>query len=133
MLIAERDKIIEILKNARNIAIVGISKDEGRASYQIAKKLGKYNLFFVNPKYANEEILGRKVYSSLKEIKDKIDIVDVFRNKLYAEEVIKEAIEARAKVVWFQPGSENLEIIEKYRDEIDIIFNACIGVINGFI
>lgn len=133
MIIGERDKIIEILRNARNVAIVGISKDEERASYQIAKKLKEYNLFFVNPKYANDEILGRKVYSSIKEINEAIDIVDVFRNKLYAEEVIKEAIEARAKVIWFQPGSENLEIIKKYKDEIDIIFNACIGVINDFI
>ncbi len=133
MIIGEGDKIIEILRNARNVAIVGISKDEERASYQIAKKLKEYNLFFVNPKYANDEILGRKVYSSIKEINEAIDIVDVFRNKLYAEEVIKEAIEARAKVIWFQPGSENLEIIKKYKDEIDIIFNACIGVINDFI
>ncbi|MEM2935343.1 MAG: CoA-binding protein [Candidatus Thermoplasmatota archaeon] len=90
-------------------------------------------IYFLNPKYANETILGRKVYSSLKEINEEIDIVDVFRNKTYAEEVIKEAIEVKAKYIWFQPGSENIEIIEKYKDKIDIIFNACIGVINNFI
>ncbi|MBC7128245.1 MAG: CoA-binding protein [Thermoplasmatales archaeon] len=133
MIIKEFDKIIEILKNAKNIAIVGISKNEERASYQIAKKLDKHNLFLVNPKYANEEILGRKVYSSLKEINEEIDIVDVFRNRDYAEEVLREAIEIKAKFIWFQPGSENIEAIEKYKDRIDIIFNACIGVINNFI
>lgn len=50
-----------------------------------------YNLFLVNPNYANEEILGRKVYSSLKEI--------------------KEALNVKAKYIWFQPGSENIEAL----------------------
>lgn len=131
MLITQPDEIIEIARKAKNVAIVGISKNKERASYQIAEQLtNKYNLFLVNPKYANEKILGKKVFSSLKEIKEKIDIVDVFRNPKFIEEIIKEAIEVEASVVWLQPGAENIEIIEKYKDKIDIIYNSCLGVVS---
>ena len=131
MLITEPDKIMEIAKNARNVAVVGISKNKERASYQIAEQIkDKYNLFLVNPKYAGEEILGKKVFSSLKEIKEKIDIVDVFRNPKYIEEIIKDAIEIKADTIWLQPGSENMEVIEKYKDQIDIIYNSCWGVVS---
>jgi len=131
MLITEPNKILEIAKNARNVAIVGISKNKERASYQIAEQIkDKYNLFLVNPKYAGEEILGKKVFSSLKEIEERIDIVDVFRNPKYIEEIIKDAIEIKADTIWLQPGSENMEVIEKYKDQIDIIYNSCLGVVS---
>lgn len=134
MLITKPEEIIKIASNAKNVAIVGISKNTERASYKIAEQTrDKYNLFLVNPKYAEEKILNKNVYSSLKEIKEKIDIVDVFRNPEYVEPIIKDAIEIKAKVIWFQPGSENLDIIEKYKDKIDIIFNSCLGVVSNMI
>jgi len=125
---------MEIARKAKNVAVVGISKNKERASYQIAEQIkDKYNLFLVNPKYAGEEILGKKVYSSLKEIEEKIDIVDVFRNPNFIEEIIKDAIDIKAGVVWLQPGSENMEVIEKYKDKINIIYNSCLGVISKMI
>ncbi|HHF56429.1 MAG TPA: CoA-binding protein, partial [Thermoplasmatales archaeon] len=64
---------------------------------------------------------------------EKIDIVDVFRNPKFIEEIIKEAIEIKAGVVWLQPGSENMEVIEKYKDKIDIIYNSCLGVVSRMV
>lgn len=134
MLITEQERIMEIAKNAENIAIVGISKNEQRASYQIAKQIkDKYNLFLVNPKYAGEKIFGIEVLDSLLKIRERIDIVDVFRNPAHIEKIIKDAIEIKASVVWLQPGSENMEIIEKYRNKIDIIYNSCLGVVSGMV
>lgn len=134
MLIENDDEILEIAKKARNVAIVGISENKERASYQISQQIKeKYNLFLVNPKYYEKEILGKKVYASLKDIKDKIDIVDVFRNPKFIEEIIKEAVEINAGVAWLQPGSENMEIIEKYKDRIDIIYNRCLGVVSKMV
>jgi len=131
MLITDSKQIIEIARKAKNVAVVGISKNKERASYQIAEQIkGKYNLFLVNPKYAGERILGKKVYPSLKEVEEKIDIVDVFRNPNFIEDIIKDAIDIKAEVVWLQPGSENMEIIEKYKDKIDIIYNSCLGIIS---
>ncbi len=134
MIITDANKILEIAKKARNVAVVGISKNKERASYQIANQIkDQYNLFLVNPKYAGEEILGIKVLPSLKDIKEKIDIVDVFRNPNFIEEIIRDAIDIKASVVWLQPGSENIEVIEKYKDEIDIIYNSCLGVVSSMV
>ena len=131
MLIKEPEKILEVAKQARNVAVVGISRNKERASYEIAEQImGKYNLFLVNPKYAGEEILGKKVLPSLKDIGEHIDIVDVFRNPNFVEEIVREAVEINADVIWFQPGSENMEVIEKYKDRIDIIYNSCLGVVS---
>lgn len=130
MLVTDADKIMEIVRNAKNIAIVGISKNVERASYQIANEIkDKYKLFLVNPKYKGEEIFGMKVLGSLKEINENIDIVDVFRNPAYIEPIIKEAIDIKARYVWLQPGSENMDVVEKYKDKIDIIMNSCLGVV----
>ncbi len=134
MLITEPEKILEVARQARNVAVVGISKNKERASYEIAEQImNRYNLFLVNPKYAGEEILGKIVLSSMKEIKESIDIVDVFRNPNFVEEIVKEAIEVNARVIWFQPGSENMEVIEKYKERIDIIYNSCLGVVSKMI
>jgi len=134
MLITEPEKILEVAKQAKNVAVVGISKNKERASYEIAEQImNRYNLFLVNPKYAGEKILGKNVLSSMKEIKESIDIVDVFRNPNFVEEIVKEAIEVNARVIWFQPGSENMEVIEKYKERIDIIYNSCLGVVSKMI
>ncbi|KAA0013977.1 MAG: CoA-binding protein [Thermoplasmata archaeon] len=134
MLIKNPEEIIRIAKNARNVAVVGISKNEERASYQIAKQIkDRYNLFLVNPKYAGEEIFGIKVIDSLLRIKERVDIVDVFRNPLYIEEIIKDAIKIKAGVIWLQPGSENIKVIEKYKEKINIIYDSCLGVVSKMI
>jgi len=134
MLIENDDDILEIAKKARNVAVVGISENKERASYQISKQIKeKYNLFLVNPKYYGKEILGKKVYASLKDIKERIDIVDVFRNPKFIEEIVKDAINVGAGVIWLQPGSENMEIIEKYKDKIDIIYNSCLGIVSKMV
>lgn len=129
MLIKSFEKIKDIVSNAENVAVVGISPNKKRTSYTIANQIkDKYTLFFVNPKYAGEKILGNTVFSSLSDINTKIDIVDVFRNPLYIEPIIKDAISIGAKTIWFQPGSENSEIISRYKDKIDIIQEACLGI-----
>ena len=130
MLITEAEKIIEVAKKAKNVAVVGISKNKERASYEIAEQImDRYNLFLVNPRYAGEEILEKVVLPSLKDIEEPIDIVDVFRNPNFVEEIMKEAVDVNARIIWFQPGSENMEVIEKYKDKIDIIYNSCLGVV----
>ncbi len=130
------DEAFETLKNAKVVAVVGISPKPERPSYYTTEKVvkkGKHKVYLVNPRYAGQEIFGIKVLSSLKEVPEPIDIVNVFRNPAHAEGVIKEALEVGAKCVWFQPGAENPEVIEKYRDRIKIIYNACIGVEAGYL
>jgi len=134
MLLTDADEIVERAKNAQTVAVVGISRNPERASYQIADQIrDRYTLLLVNPKYAGETILGTMVYSSLHEIKMHVDIVDVFRNPQFIEPIIKDAIAIGAGAVWLQPGSENMEIVEKYKDKIDIIYQSCLGVVSRMI
>lgn len=131
-----QDEAFKVLSSARTVAVVGISPDPNRPSYYVVERLlskGMHKVYFVNPKYANQEILGIKVLASLKEVPESVDIVNVFRNPAHIEPIVQEALQIGARCVWLQPGCENLEIIEKYRDKIHIIWNACIGVEAGYL
>jgi predicted CoA-binding protein len=131
-----QDEAFKVLSSARTIAVVGISPDPDRPSYYVSERVlskGMHKVYFINPKYANQEILGIKVLASLKEVPESIDIVNVFRNPAHIEPIVREAIDIGVKCVWLQPGCENPEIIEKYKDKIHIIWNACIGVEAGYL
>jgi predicted CoA-binding protein len=98
------------LRRVKNLAIVGVSNNPERASFQVAKYLkdhSDYNLFFVNPNL--DSIFGEKVYSSLKEIPASIDLVDIFRKPQDVLPILFEAIEIKAKVFWMQLGIKNAE------------------------
>jgi hypothetical protein len=127
---------LEVLKNAKTVAVMGISPDPERPSYYVSERVvnkGMHKVYFVNPRYAGQEILGIKVLSSLDEVPEPIDIVNVFRNPAHIEPIFEEAIKVGAKCVWLQPGCENMEVIEKYKDKIKIVWNACIGVEAGYL
>lgn len=92
----------DLLRNARTIAVVGISSDPTRASYDVARYLigAGYNVYLVNP--TEREVLGKLVYDRLQDVPEHIDIVDVFRRPEFIPEVVADAIEAGAGAVWTQ-------------------------------
>ena len=103
-----------LLEGAKNVAIVGISNKEDRASYQVAKWLqtnSHFTLFFVNP--VIDEVLGQKTYASLADIAEQIDIVDVFRKSEDCPATLDKAIAAGAKSIWLQLGISNDEVAER--------------------
>ncbi|MBR7048143.1 MAG: CoA-binding protein [Campylobacter sp.] len=121
--------IEEILKNAKNIAIAGLSPDEEKDSNRVAKYLISQNLniFPIYPKF--DEILGRKVYRNLKEISDKIDIVVMFRKGEFANELISDVIAQGAKTLWLQLGIFNDEAGKIAENNgINFVQNKCIMV-----
>jgi len=96
---------LNFMQSAKNVAIVGASDNPARASYFVSTYLlsaSHFKLFFVNPKL--NEILGQKVYKSLAEIEEPIDIVDVFRKAADIPGVLDEAIAIKAKTFWMQLG-----------------------------
>jgi uncharacterized protein len=96
---------LSFMQNAKNVAIVGASDNPSRASYFVATYLlsaAHFKLFFINPKL--DEILGQKVYKSLADIEEPIDIVDVFRKPADISGVMDEAITIKAKTFWMQLG-----------------------------
>src|SRR5262249_58753560 len=93
-----------ILERVRTIAMVGASSNWNRPSYFVMKYLqGKgYRVIPVNPGIAGQELLGEKVYGSLRDIPDQIDMVDVFRPAREARAIVDDASELGAGVVWMQ-------------------------------
>src|SRR6202012_6151092 len=104
-------KIRNILSTVRTIALVGASSNWNRPSYFVMKYLqGKgYRVIPVNPSNAGHELLGEKVYASLRDIPDPVDMVDMFRPASEAVGVVQDAIAIGAPVVWMQLGIRNDE------------------------
>jgi len=93
-----------ILGDARTVAVVGLSANPLRDSFEIAEYLQSkgYKIIPVNP---NEtEILGETCYPSLLEIPEEVDVVDVFRRARYTPEIAEQAVAIGAKVLWLQDG-----------------------------
>ena len=104
MLVTDNNHLKELLKNTKNIAIVGASSNPERDSFKVMKYLIEqgYKIFPVNPKEIN--ILGRNCYQNLTLIEEKIDMVDIFRAKEFVFDLTKEAIEINANIIWMQEG-----------------------------
>ena len=96
-----------LLSSTKTIALVGASPDPQRASHAVMHYMldRGYRVIPVNPK--EKEILGQKVYPSLREIPEPVDMVDVFRNAEAAGPVCDEAIAIGAKSIWLQLGVIN--------------------------
>ena len=119
-----------IINTSKNIAIVGASSNTSKASFLVLTYLvgsTNYNLYPTNPN--EEEILGLKVYKSLKDIKDPIDVVVAFRRADALDELLDEALEIKAKVFWMQLGITNDEVAEKGTQKgIKVVQNRCIKI-----
>ena len=120
------DEQIKKILSLKNVAVVGMSKNSGKAAHYVPKYLSDngYNITPVNP--TAEEILNKKCYSEVSQIESQIDIVDVFRPSEDVMPVIREAIKIKPKVIWLQEGIHNEEAEELARKKgIDVVFNRC--------
>lgn len=121
-----KDEKIRGIYDLKNIAVVGLSKDREKPSHRVAAYLmtKKYRIIPVNP--TAERILGKKVYKSLLEIEEPIDIVDIFRPSEDVMPIVEQAIEKKAKVVWMQEGIVNEEAAEMARKAgMEVVMNRC--------
>src|SRR5215469_11754743 len=117
-----------ILQRVKTIAMVGASSNWNRPSYFVMKYLqGKgYRVIPVNPGIAGQELLGEKVYASLRDIPEPVDMVDVFRAAREAPAIVDDAIAIDAKVVWMQLGIRNDEAAAKAEAAgLEVIMNRC--------
>ena len=120
--------IKEILSKYKKIAMVGVSNDPTKASTIVMKYMQKYGfkVYPVNPKAEGQKILGEDVCGKITDIKDKVDIVNVFRPSKEAFVIAKDTINIKAKVLWLQLGIKNLEakkLVEQKK--IEYIENRC--------
>lgn len=121
-------EIKTILQQVKSIALVGASDKPHRASYGVMAYLlaQGYQVIPVSPKLAGQKLLEQKVYATLADIPQPIDMVDVFRNSEAAYGVAEEAIAIKAKVLWLQLGVINEEA-EKLATEagLKVVMDRC--------
>ena len=100
------NNIKAILSKYKSIAMIGVSNDPTKASTIVMKYMQNYGykVYPVNPSASGQKILGEKVFSKITEIKEPIDIVDVFRPSKEALEIAEDTIKIGAKVLWLQLG-----------------------------
>lgn len=123
------DEIGSILHNAKTIAVVGLSDNPARTSYQISEAMQQagYQIIPVNPKV--QEVLGEKAYASLTEIKEDIDIINVFRRSEFLPAIAEEAVKTNCKVLWAQQGVQSEEAYKILKEhEHTVIMDLCIKV-----
>ncbi len=120
--------IKEILSKYKSIAMIGVSNDPTKPSTIVMKYMQKYGfkVFPVNPKAKGQKILGEKVFEKITDIKDKVDIVNVFRPSKEALDIAKDTVSIKAKVLWLQLGirsEEAKKIVEE--NKIEYVEDKC--------
>ena len=121
-------EIKNILSTYKSIAMIGVSKDLKKTSTIVMKYMQKYGfkVYPVNPSAEGEKILGEKVYAKITDIKDAVDIVDVFRPSKEAYEIAEDAVKIRAKVLWLQLGIRDEKAKELMKkNDIKYVENKC--------
>src|SRR4051812_29989667 len=121
-----------ILAENRTIAVVGLSANWYRPSYFAAKYMMEhgYRVIPVNPQY--EEVLGQKCYPSLRDIPEKVDIVDCFQKTERILPLAQEAIAIGAKVLWQQIGVVNEEAAKLAQAAgLDTVMDRCVKIEHG--
>lgn len=127
------EEIEELLRGSRNIAVVGLSDDPSRPSYDVARAMQRhgFRIFPVNPTLEGP-VLGEPPYASVRDIEEPVDIVDVFRRSDKVMPTAEDTIGAGARALWLQLGVINEAAASHAADHgLTVISNRCIKVDYG--
>jgi len=120
------DQEIHDILSLKKVAVIGMSKHSSKAAHYVPRYLSEngFEITPINP--TTNKILGKKCYSSVLDVDDSIDIVDIFRPSDEVLPFVKDAIKKKPKVIWLQEGIHNSEAEELARKEgIIVVFNRC--------
>ena len=123
-------RLREILTGSPTVAVLGIHREPEKAAFYVPEYLHDegYRVIGVNPEFVNETIFGERVLSSLRDISEPVDLVDVFRKPEAIPQHVAEilAMPHRPKYVWFQLGIKHEEAAKQLEDAgIIVIQNRC--------
>ena len=116
-----------LLRNAKTIAVVGLSSSRWRPSYGVSEYMQSvgYRIVPVNPN--ESEVLGEKAFATLDEVPGAVDIVNVFRQARFVPEIVEAAIRRGAKGIWMQEGVIHEEAARRAREAgLDVVMDRCI-------
>jgi uncharacterized protein len=123
----QADPVTELLRNAKTIAVVGLSDNPMRPSYGVSAYMQSqgYRIIPVNPQI--ESCLGEKTHASLLEVPEKVDIVNIFRRPEFVEEIVDEAIQLKVPAIWMQEDVIHEKAAEKARKAgMFVVMDRCI-------
>ena len=123
---------VELIRDAKTIAVVGVSSRADRASNEVAKYLidARYTVYLVNP--TETEIFGMPVYDAVAEVPEPVDIVDIFRRPEDMPPVVADAIASGAKAVWMQLGIVNEAAAAEARAAgLEVVMDRCAKIEHG--
>ena len=123
----EAERITELLKTAKTIAVAGLTDSPLRPSYGVSHYMRArgYRIIPVNPNIKDWE--GEKAYPSLLDIPEKVDLVNIFRRSEAVPEVVEHAIQIKAPAIWMQEGVVHEESAEKARQAgVFVVMDLCI-------
>jgi len=101
------DEIKALLQRVRTIAVVGLSPRANRPSHRVASNLQRFGYRIIPVRPATEQVLGERAYASLREVPDKIDMVDVFRAPEHVDGIADDCIALGIENLWLQDGVVN--------------------------
>lgn len=123
----------QYLCSGSNVAVVGASLKKERTSFKIVDFLKRHGIsvYPVNPAYVGKEIKGMPFYSSVRDLKEPVDIVDIVVSPMFQDKIVED-IESLGyrPIIWFQPGAENPKLEESLAEKgFKVISDACIMVV----
>ncbi|MGD9787595.1 MAG: CoA-binding protein [Sulfuricellaceae bacterium] len=117
----------ELLQRVKTIAVVGLSPKADRPSYVVAQALQRFGYRVIPVRPALDEVLGEKAYPSLRDVPEKIDLVDVFRTAEHIDAVVDECLALGLPAVWIQEGIVNEAAAERARAAgMTVVMDRCI-------
>jgi uncharacterized protein len=125
--LAHSDPIADLLKRSKTIAVVGLSNSPLRPSHGVAAYLQTqgYHIIPVNPQIRGA--LGEKAFASLRDVPEKVDIVNIFRRPEFVEEIVDQAIQLKIPAIWMQESVINEKAAAKARQAgIFVVMDHCI-------
>ncbi len=120
------DEEIRDILCLKHVVVIGMSKHEEKAAHYVPKYLldQGFDIIPVNP--TTDQILGKKCFSTISQISQDIDIVDVFRPSEFVLSLVEEIIKKNPKVIWLQEGIHNIQAEKLAQDNgIKVVFNRC--------
>lgn len=121
------EEIRALLKQAKTIAVVGLSPKPDRPSHTVARALQRFGYRIVPVRPAVDEVLGEKAYARLADIPFPVDLVDVFRAPEHVPAIVEAAIAIGAKALWLQEGVVNAEAAERAQAAgLTVVMDRCI-------
>ncbi len=124
--LSDSDKI-QLLQNARTIAVVGLSPRPKRPSHRVAKRMQQFSYKIVPVRPAVDRVLGEKAYASILDLPMKVDLVNVFRASRFVPAIVQQCIECGIPAIWLQEGIYHEQAAQAAKDAgISMVMNLCI-------